>query len=310
MNWMEINITVTHEAEEAVADVLNSAGAKGVVIEDPLLINQLRARGGWELCDIPEQEHTESVTVGAYYAADDEFAERLSFIEEQLVAIEERIGNYRFGNIRFREVAEEDWEEQWKQYFHVTRVGKSIIIKPSWEDYIASVGDHVIEIDPGMAFGTGTHHTTNMCMECLEEIIKPGVTVFDVGTGSGILSIAAALLGATQVKAVDIDSVAVRVAAENVSKNGLGKTVDVRQGDLLHGTEGEADIIIANILADIVITLLPDVAKKLRADGIFLASGIISERAHDVEVAAAEYGLKVNNIKERAGWVAMQFGKE
>lgn len=309
MQWIEVNVAVTHEAVEAVADIMTGVGAMGVAIEDPQLINDLRNSGTWELCDIPEQENTEVVTVSAYYADDEKLQGRLAAIEEQLNLVEERIGKYRFGNTRFRTVNEQDWANEWKQYFHVTHVGKSLVIKPSWEEYTPAEDEHVIEIDPGMAFGTGTHHTTNMCMERLEKVLPVGATVFDVGTGSGILAIAAALLGAKEVKAVDIDGVAVRVARENVADNNLSHKIDVKEGDLLHGTEGKADVIIANIIADIIIMLLKDIPVKLNDNGIFLASGIIEERVADIEAEAQDNGLKVVNIDHRGGWVVMQMCK-
>lgn len=309
MQWIEVNVAVTHEAVEAVADIMTSVGAMGVAIEDPQLINDLRNSGTWELCDIPEQENTEVVTVSAYYADDEKLQGRLAAIEEQLTLVEERIGKYCFGNTRFRTVNEQDWANEWKQYFHVTHVGKSLVIKPSWEEYTPAEGEHVIEIDPGMAFGTGTHHTTNMCMERLEKVLPADATVFDVGTGSGILAIAAALLGAKEVKAVDIDGVAVRVARENVADNHLSDKIDVKEGDLLHGTEGKANVIIANIIADIIIMLLKDIPVKLNDDGIFLASGIIEERVADIEAEAKANCLEVVNIDHRGGWVVMQMRK-
>ncbi|MCQ2358907.1 MAG: 50S ribosomal protein L11 methyltransferase [Phascolarctobacterium sp.] len=308
-NWIEVNVAVTHEAVEAVSDVLISAGTKGVAIEDPQLINDLRNSGTWELTDIPEQMNTEIVTVSAYYPDDEELNGRLAFIDAGLMAIEERIGNYRFGNTRFRKLAEKDWANEWKQYFHTTHVGKSLVIKPSWEDYEAKPGEKIIKIDPGMAFGTGTHHTTNMCMENIERVLKPGMTVYDVGTGSGILAIASALLGAKEIVAVDIDAVAVRVAQENIKDNGLSHIIDVRQGDLLAGTSGQADLILANIIAEIILLFLQDVPLRLKDDGIFLASGIIEERVPEIEAKAKEVGLKVDNIDHRGGWVVMQMSK-
>lgn len=309
MQWIEVNVQVTHEAVEVVADILTAAGTSGVAIEDPQLINNLRNSGTWELCDIPEQENTEIVTVSAYYADDEKLQDRLKQIESELAAVEERIGSFRFGNIRFRSLSEKDWANEWKQYFHVTHVGESLVIKPSWEDYTPKEGEHVIKIDPGMAFGTGTHHTTNMCMARLEKVLPTNAEVFDVGTGSGILAIAAALLGAKSVKAVDIDAVAVRVARENIADNGLEDKIEAKEGDLLRGTEGQADVIIANIIADIIIMLLKDIPGKLKDDGIFLASGIISDRRADVEAAAAEVGMKVDNVDEKGGWVVMQMSK-
>lgn len=309
-NWIEVNVAVTHEAVEVVSEILTEAGSKGVAIEDPQLINDLRNSGTWELCDIPEQQNTEVVTVSGYYADDEKLQNRLAEIEAGLAEVEERIGKYRFGNTRFRKVSEQDWDNEWKQYFHVTHVGQSLVIKPSWEEYIAKEGEHVIEIDPGMAFGTGTHHTTNMMMERLEKVMPQDATVFDVGTGSGILAIAAALCGAKAVKAVDIDGVAVRVARENVADNHLSDKIEVREGDLLHGTEGKADVIIANIIADIIIMLMKDIPVKLNDNGIFLASGIIEERVADIEAEAAKEGLKVDAIDHRGGWVVMQFSKK
>lgn len=306
MQWIEVSVQTTHEGVEAVADILTSAGAQGVAIEDPQLINDLRNSGTWELCDIPEQMNTEVVTVSAYYADDENLKARLDGIEEQLKLVEERIGRFRFGNTRFRKVSEQDWANEWKQYFHVTHVGDSLVIKPSWEEYEAKAGEHVIKIDPGMAFGTGTHHTTNMCMARLEKVLKPGDEVFDVGTGSGILAIAAALLGAKSVRAVDIDSVAVKVAKENVAGNDLTDKIEVRQGDLLHGTEGKADVIIANIIADIIIMLLSDIPGKLKDDGVFLASGIIEDRMDDVAAAAQKVGMQVDHVDRKGGWVVMQ----
>ena len=213
MQWTEVSLQTTHEQADTIADILYSAGAQGVAMEDPLLINQLRASGTWELCDIPEQQNTEVVTVTAYYPDDEKLSERLEFISREVKAVEERIGQKCvFRNPLFRTLCEQDWANEWKQYFHVTHIGKHLVIKPSWEKYDAKADDLVIEIDPGMAFGTGTHHTTSMCMEYLEEIITPQAEVFDVGTGSGILSIAAAKLGAKSIVAVDIDANAVRIA--------------------------------------------------------------------------------------------------
>lgn len=309
--WIEVSIKTTHETAELTAEIMRAAGANnGVVIDDPVLINTLRNSGTWELCDIPEQDNTEMVTVTAYYPEDAELQPRLAQIEAEMADLEARIGKCRFGNTRFRTVSEQDWANEWKQYFHVTHIGTTLVIKPTWEEYTAEAGEHIIEIDPGMAFGTGTHHTTCMCMERLEKVLRPGMEVFDVGTGSGILAIAAAKLGAKAVKAVDIDATAVRVAVENIAGNQLTEKISVKQGDLLHGTEGQADIIIANIIADIIIMLLPDIPGKLKAGGTFLASGIIEERQNDVAAAAAKVGLQVEAVDTKGGWVVMQMSKE
>ena len=310
MQWVEVSIQTTHAATEAVADIFHSLGAGGVVIEDPLLLNNLRDSGTWELCAIPEQENTEIVVVTAYLPDDSELHGRLSTVEEEMAAIEERIGFCRFGGTCFRTISEKDWENEWKQFFHTTRVSEHLVIKPTWEKYEALPEDKIIELDPGMAFGTGTHHTTGMCMRRLEKVIEPGMTVFDVGTGSGILAIAAAKLGADYIKAIDIDATAVRVALENVAMNNLSSVIEVEQGDLLSATEGKADVIIANIIADIIIMLLPDIPGKLHEGGVFLASGIISDRLDDVTAAAKKNGLYVEAVDTQGGWVVMQMRRE
>jgi len=209
----------------------------------------------------------------------------------------------------FRTVDEKDWANEWKQYFHVTRVGKRFVIKPSWEHYEPGDRDIVLELDPGMAFGTGTHPTTTLCLEGLEEVVKDGDTVFDVGTGSGILAMAAVRLGAGRVRAVDIDGVAVRSAAENIAKSGLSEKIEVRKGDLLHGTEGKADVIVANILANIIKILLPDVPGKLKEDGVFLAAGIIEEARQEVEETAAACGLAIIKTERKGDWVSLLMKK-
>lgn len=310
MQWIEVSIQTTHEAADAMAEIMRSAGAMGVAIEDPKLINELRTNGTWELCDIPEQENTEIVTLSAYYPDDDKLNAALDGIEREAVEMEERIGKFRFGVTKFRTVSEKDWANEWKQYFHVTHIGEKLVIKPSWEEYIAKEDEKVITIDPGMAFGTGTHHTTCMCMERLEQVIRSDADVFDVGTGSGILAIAAAKMGAKSVVAVDIDATAVRVAKENIEDNGLSDYISVKEGDLLHGTDGKADIIIANIIADIIIILLPDIPVKLNKGGVFLASGIIETREQDVAAAAAKVGMKVDLVERKGGWVVMQMSME
>lgn len=310
-SWLQVSIKVTHEAVDAVAELLRDVGARnGVEIEDPLLLNQLRESATWELCDIPHQENTEVVTVTAYYPENQELQQHLDAIEAGMKKIEDIFGPCKFGPTLFRQISEKDWANQWKQYFHTSHVGKKIVIKPSWETYEPVGEEKVIALDPGMAFGTGTHATTSMCIKKLEELVTPDCDVFDVGTGSGILAMAAALLGAKSIHAVDIDAKAVEVAKENIAQNHLENRISVAQGNLLDGTEGQADIIVANIIADIIILVLPEVAAKLRPNGRFLASGVIEDRYEDVVKAACEYGFKELDVRRKAGWTAITFGKD
>lgn len=305
MKWAEISVQTTHEATEAVADLFHELGASGVVIEDPDLINSYRQSGTWDYCDIPEETETEVVTVLAYLPVDEELEDKLRRFEESFIGLVQHGLERGRGQIKWKEVLEEDWESSWKDYFHPVRVGERIVIKPSWENYDAQPEDLVIELDPGMAFGTGTHHTTAMCCRLLEEIIRPNDVVFDVGTGSGILAVAAAKLGASAIQAVDFDSVAVRVAQENVDINAVGDIVTVGQSDLLAGVTGQADVVIANIVADIIIRLLPNIPSRLKDGGRFVASGIIAERLADVTAAVLAQGMTVDKVMEEGGWVAM-----
>lgn len=309
MKWMEVSVLTTHEASEAVANIFHELRVGGVVIEDPVLINRLRT-SEWELTDIPEQQDVETVTISAYFPNDDKFFEQLKKVEDALIEIEKNFSGCKKAATKFREVHEEDWANAWKQYFHPVRIGENIVIKPTWEDYEQAVDDIIIELDPGMAFGTGTHHTTTLCIQELEKTVVLNTTVFDVGTGSGILAVIAAKLGAAQVFAVDIDSVAVRVAKENIALNNVEKNVVAAQGDLLTGVTGQADLIVANIIADIIIKLLPDVLIKLKPGGVFLGSGIIIERLHDVTNAATALGFEVDKIVEQCGWAVIRLSRK
>ncbi|MDT8901964.1 50S ribosomal protein L11 methyltransferase [Anaeroselena agilis] len=305
MKWAEISIQTTHEATEAVADIFHGLGASGVVIEDPELVNSYKRSGTWDYCDIPEAEDDSVVTVKAYLPADDQLDDKLRVFERQVDELARHDIDKGRGLIRLREVREEDWANAWKAYYHPIRVGERLVVKPSWQEYPAARGDVVVELDPGMAFGTGTHHTTAMCLELLEEALRPGDTVFDVGTGSGILAVAAAKLGAGEVQAVDNDPLAVRIAGENVAANGTAATVTVSEGDLLTGLSGRADFIIANIIADVIIRMAPSVPDRLKEGGLFLAGGVIADRLGDVTDAIITAGLEVEKVLEEGGWASI-----
>ncbi|MCD8198893.1 MAG: 50S ribosomal protein L11 methyltransferase [Phascolarctobacterium sp.] len=307
MRWIEVKIRVYREEMEAVSDILIAAGAQGVSVEDPELVNDLRSSIPRELCGISEQKDNGTVAVTAYYEDGEKLPEQLEQIRKELYLVEKRTGRAYVG-IYFQKLFEKDWANEWKRYFHVTHVGEKIVIKPSWEEYAPQVGECVIEIDPGMSFGTGTHSTTCMCITRLEKILPQHATVFDVGTGSGILAITAAMLGAESVLAADIDPLAVRIAKDNVKMNGLDGKIDVFHSDLLQSVKGLADVIIGNIIADVIIELLQDVPKKLKPNGIFLASGIIKDRQEDITAAAEAVGMKVDYMEENGDWLMMQMG--
>jgi len=306
MNWAEISIHTTHEATEAVAAIFHELGAGGVIIEDPDLINSYRQSGNWTDCIFPEDDGILHVKVIAYLPSDKELVEKLKLFEEKVSLLADYNLDKGTGKITWREVNDGDWADQWKQYFHTSRIGERILIKPTWEEYKAMPGDVVVEIDPGAAFGTGTHQSTILCLECLEKLVKEGDVVFDVGTGSGILAIAAAKLGATEVRAGELDALAVDTARQNVAQNHLEDIIKVYRSNLMQGLgEGQADIVIANIIADIIIPFTPDVPARLKTGGHFVVSGIIKDRLADVTGAITSSGLTIERIDESGEWVAL-----
>ena len=305
MKWTEISIQTTHEAVDMVANIFHDLGSSGVVIEDPELVNSYLRSGRWDYSDIPEAVNTEIVVVKAYLLADEHLDDKLGLFKEKVQELVSFGINKGSGITKCRDVMEEDWASSWKEFFHPIKVGERIVIKPSWEEYVPMNNDLVIELDPGMAFGTGTHHTTAMCCRVLEDVVQPGSVVFDIGTGSGILAVAAAKLGASSVQAVDFDKIAVRVAKENIGINNVQNLVQVSQSDLLAGVNGQADVIVANIVADIVIKLLPDLPARLKENGVFIASGIITERLSDVTTAMLAQDLVIDKVIEEGGWVAI-----
>lgn len=309
MKWMQIMMNVRHEAVEAVSDMLTGLGSGGVELDDPRVLNFYLSSGLWDYTDLKEEKDTGTTAVKAWLPVDGRLEDRLHAVEKGIFDVASRIGNPIDGDILFAEMDEEDWSESWKQYFHPVRVGEKIVIKPTWEDYDKEDGDIVIEIDPGMAFGTGTHHTTCLCIKALEKYVKEGMTVFDAGTGSGILSLAAAFLGTKSILATDLDETAVKVAKENIALNGCDDKITVFCADLLSVAKSKADIIVANIIASVIIELVKDISAKLNDGGVFIASGIIAERADEVLKSAASAGLVLKDREDAGGWVAFTFCK-
>ena len=305
MQWAEVSVDTSHEATDLVSEILQELGAAGVVIEDPALLNEYIRSGLWDYTDLKESEETEVVRVKAYWALDEELEGKLQNLSERLASLAQHGIDKGAGAVSWKAVADEDWAETWKEFFHTEKIGARTVIKPTWEEYEAKAGEIVVELDPGAAFGTGQHATTSLCIRALEDLVRPGMTVFDVGTGSGVLAIVAAKLGAKRVEAVDFDSVAVRVARENVRQNGAEDVVHTERSDLLKSVEGEADLIIANIIADIIVRLFGEVKGSLAAGGTMLLSGIIEDRLADVVEAAGRHGFSVEKIEQEKGWAAV-----
>jgi ribosomal protein L11 methyltransferase len=222
-------------------------------------------------------------------------------VEGTLLALKAALGRKEI-TIRF--VAEEDWAHAWKQYFKPQHIGNNIVIKPSWEEYAAKPTDIVIDIDPGMAFGTGLHATTRLCLCELERYVTPGMHIADVGTGSGILAIAAAHLGAVKVEATDNDPLAVKIALENINLNGVGERVSAIESEV--PPAGTFDIVVANILADVILGMRDLLKGAIKPGGLLIASGIINERADDVRKGLVEVGFVLQETTNEGDWVAIR----
>lgn len=308
MKWTQVIIKTTEEASDAVSEMLTSIGAGGVAIEDPYEIRrQIESAGSPDYAD---QSFIDSlgddVTISAYFSRQLPPDRLASLIGEKLRFISQFLDTGS-GYIGFNELEDEDWANAWKKYYKPFHISGGIVVKPSWEQYEKKNGEIVIELDPGMAFGTGTHETTMLCSRLLEKHVKKGDTVIDVGCGSGILSVIAAKSGAESVFAVDIDEIAVGVARENCAINGVSDKVFVTAGGLSDLEPNKADIIAANIIADVIISLSGLVPAYLKNGGLFIASGIIRERGEDVVKACLGQGFELISTDEMGEWAAMVF---
>jgi ribosomal protein L11 methyltransferase len=255
--------------------------------------------------------HFDKITVRTVIPSEDDH--RLREIEVMLALIGQALPD-GLPEPRLQFVGQSDWAESWKSHFHPVRVGRRFVIKPSWRDYTPTPTDVVIEIDPGLAFGSGLHPTTQLCLKILEDMPLAGRTLFDVGTGSGILALAALKLGAAQVRAVDIDDIAVRVTQENFERNGYslsrGRIGEVAVGSAADTGGQQWDIVVANILANTIIELLPDLKAALAPDGSLILSGIIAEQEASVTAAATAQGLHLSDRRVEEDWVALVFQRE
>ena len=310
MKWCEISIQTSHEAVELIAEIFRDLGASGVVIEDPELVNDYITSGKWDYTDIPIAKETEVVVEKAYLPVNGELEGRIQILQQEIKALESRGVNTAPAVLTTAELQDEDWSDTWKQYFHTEKPGERVVIKPTWEEYAPKDDEVVIELDPGAAFGTGTHATTSMCIRQLEKLVKPGMTVFDVGTGSGILSIISAKLGATNIQAVDYDDSVLKIVEENLEQNNVQDIISVAQSDLMQNVHGKAELVIANIIADIIIRLFDQLDEHLEQGGTLLTSGIIEDRIEDVLAAAEAHGYGVVERMESKGWACITFKRK
>jgi len=301
--WIEIRVITKSEALEEVSGIFYGLDCKGVSIEDPNdILERKQGPLTWDFADINVLEHKgEYAVVKAYFSEEDDIEDIIAYIKEKIEELREFGVDIGEGRVENEKMFEEDWANNWKKYYKPTLLGEKIVVKPTWEEYTPKENELVIELDPGMAFGTGTHETTRMCIQSLEKYVKPESTVFDVGCGSGILAIAAAKLGAKMAIGVDLDPVAVEAAKENVKYNNL-ENIEVLYGNLVDVIEGKADIVVANILAEIVCILTDDVKRVLKEGGYFISSGIIHDRVEMVVNKLEESGFEVLEKNKDGEW--------
>lgn len=307
-NWIEVTIKTTTEAVEPITNILYEQGAGGAVIEDPKdFLFQKKNELDWDYVEeeVFKKNEEDDVLIKTYVSEEKNVMEFVEIIKQKVLGLKDFGIDIGEGSVSLDQVNEADWANAWKAYYKPTKVGQRVVVKPTWEDYAMQEGDLIIELDPGMAFGTGTHETTSMCIRELEKYVNKDSKVFDIGCGSGILAIAAAKLGAKEVVAVDLDEVAVKVAKENVLENEVEKSVSVMHGNLTDVIKDKADVIVANIIADIIKILAKDVQNFMKEDAIFISSGIILDKVEEVKESLIENGFEIVEVQKLGEWSAI-----
>ena len=298
-DWTDLKIAVPAERCGDAAAIAGLIAPDGLYIEDYSALEETVLEIAH--IDLIDEElllkDRQTAVIHLYLSPESSPAEPVSFLGCRLEAAGIPF-SLTAGNLR-----EEDWATAWKRYYHPLEVSPRLAICPSWEAFSPREGQIVLRLDPGMAFGTGTHETTRLCLELLEAALRPGMSMLDVGCGSGILAIAAKMLGSGETVAADIDPLAVRVAAENAERNGV--SLDLRCGDLAEQVSGTFDVVCANIVADAIIRLAPSLPALMKPSSAFIASGIIAERRADVETALRAAGLCPKEAREDKGWCAV-----
>lgn len=310
MNWIEYSIMINSEAEPEVTALLNELGANGVVIEDSAELEKEHTDVYGEIYELNPADYPDhDIRVKCYF-------NELVFTDQLEQEIQETIANVNGVQseiLSFEKtiIKESDWENEWKNYFHPFKASERFSIVPSWEQegYQNNEGDLCIKLDPGMAFGTGDHPTTSMCLRHIEEVVQPQHKVIDVGTGSGILSIACHLLGVNDIKAVDLDDLAIKVAKENFEINDCEKDIVADTGNLLTEETEQYDVIIANILAHIIDLMIEDSYERLNDNGYFITSGIIEEKSDEIIEKLQNTGYTIEKVLREDGWVSIRARK-
>jgi len=297
MNWLEITVVVDEESAEAVAEVMSRYAPNAVVLEQ--LARESESGPDWS-ADGPLEP---TVNVRAYLPIDEEAGAKRKQIEEGLWHLRQIVP---MAEPALREIAPSDWENAWKEHYHVMRLGRRFVVKPSWREHTPQPGDVILELDPGLAFGTGLHPTTQMCLRAIETHLPPDARVVDLGTGSGILAIAAARLGAASVLGIDIDPIAVEAARENARRNRVDDRVRIEAGSLAEVRDHTFDFALVNILAKVIVQLCEEgLAEIISPAGTATFAGLIDAQESEVSEALARAGLSVVDRMQEKDWVGL-----
>jgi ribosomal protein L11 methyltransferase len=321
LRWHELTVLATESSQEMVTHYLTELGAGGVSIEEAWSEDKPRDTSFGQLYDTPLNDIRAGYAIFKAYFSEDTKMEPLV---DELKILLQGLPEYGYDagefTVSIGDVHQDDWADAWKQYFKPIAITERLTIKPTWEDYTPRPGELIIELDPGMAFGTGTHPTTALCLKALDRAITGGEQIIDVGTGSGVLAIGAIKLGASKVLALDLDPIAVTSAEENIAQNGLEADIEVRLSDLLGvlheegdksatGVQTPVDIVVANILAEIILLFLADVMEVLKPGGIYITSGIYKNKELAVQAGLLAAGFEIVDVLHQEEWVAFVAGK-
>jgi len=306
-DWKEYSIHVNKEAEDSVSEILMDLGSTGVSIADRTDFETLPEYGFEALWEIDEDKFPKKgITIKGYFdvdTIDEDFDKKLHQRLDNLKAMDLTLEHYL---VEASNLADSDWNENWKEFYHSVAVTRYLTIVPEWEDYEKkNAAEQLITLDPGLAFGTGTHPTTQLSVQALEMVLRGNEVVLDVGTGSGVLTIASALLGAQAIHAYDLDEMAVQSAKNNIALNDLDAEITVNENNLLNHVTMKADVVVANILANIVIDLVPAAMRVLRPGGLFISSGIIEKQKEEVLVALRTEGFNIMQINQMDDWLVI-----
>lgn len=304
MKWYKVEIHTETEAVDVLTYLLEEEGIEGAVVEDPNdPMFDARYQGDWDYSeDIARIFDHDDVIVRVFIEADDDVEALVAKIKAMLENIQSNGLCTGKAEVSYEIVDDEAWKDKWKEYFKPFKIGHRIVIKPSWEAYTAEENDLVIEMDPGSAFGSGTHETTSMCVKLLEKIIRPEHKVYDIGCGTGILGIAAAKLGAASVMGVDIAENAIIATEENIVKNNLEDVMNAQLGSLTEELNGKRDVVVANIIADIIIGMNDTIGDFIVDNGYYIISGIVNGRENDVFDSLKEKGFIVEEHLHEGEW--------